>query len=219
MLKIIKRTGVCLCGSLREYAENPIIPVQNDKDSNFFLVFNNSVKIPITCCFVCGGNNSDIETKACNCNAVNKWAENENYPIEYNESSQEYYLLVQGNKKYFLYFCPVCSGYLPNSEKDKKFIDFSESEVSEVNEIKEKIENVETLDKLINILGVPDEKMTTGLKEIKKQKSFGRTPIKQTLVYNSIAESFSLIVVENEDGKIHFLSKEKFPKEKREKAD
>lgn len=202
-----RKKQICFCGSLLEYSEDLSVPIiSNKKKTKFFLLLDESKKIPMNYCFFCGGNKMgplENTIEPCDCNSVENFIAENDSTIKYDSKSEEYFLLGENNRKSFLYFCFVCGGRLPESKNDEFSLASSESEV---NEIHEKIKNAKTVDKLIKILGVPDEKVITDLAEIKKQKLLGRKPVKQTLVYNSIADTFSLIVVEDEDGKIHFLS-------------
>lgn len=197
----------CYCRSLDEYIENKSIPIEFErKRKEFSLILDKLTKVKISYCFVCGGNRRGVfenNLHDCKCGSVQTWSQVTSYPIKFDDNTHEYYLLDNKGVKYFMYFCPICGGKLPESKINDFFITPSESEV---NDISNKIKGVDDVDELIKKLGTPDEENITTIEETEKQNRLGRKTAKRTLVYNSIASTFSFIVVEDENGKISYLS-------------
>lgn len=210
-MKKLVISKACKCGILIEQVENQDSPIKKNS-SHFFLVFPNKRKEIIKFCFFCGGYELGPATEQpykCRCKILEEWSKDIVSPIRFNEKFAEYYLEEKNGSMSVFYFCPSCGGKLADSKRNDFFLTPSESEV---NKIYGKVKIAETVDEVIKILGVPDEKVITDSEEIKKQKLLGRKFVKQTLIYNFVAESFSLLIVEDEDGKIHFLPAGK-PKE------
>ena len=196
----------CECGILYETAKDKFMPLERKRGDKFILFLSSGKEEYIHFCFFCGGYKLGPLTKKtykCKCKILEKWSRNLAYPVKFDKKFEEYYLEGKDTSTHIFYFCPLCGGRLVESKRGDFFLTPSESEV---NEIHKKIKNAQTVDEIIKILGFPDEKMVTDSEEVKKQKSLGRTSLRQTLIYNSIANSFSLIVIEDEDEKIHFLS-------------
>jgi hypothetical protein len=194
---------ICKCGVIIEQSENEFVPIV-EKSNGFFLVFSDGREQNIRFCFFCGGNELGPATEQidkCNCYIVEKWLKSMVSPIKFDVQFHEYYLEGKDTSSSIFYFCPICGGRLPESKRDDFFHTPSEAEIDK---IRKKVKNATTINELIKILGVPNEKVITN-SEAEKQNSLGKKSVKQTLVYNSIADSFSLIVVEDEDEKIHFL--------------
>ena len=196
--------NVCKCGTLIESVANPSMPLLM-KDGQFLLTLSDGSEEVIQFCFFCGGYElgpATAQANKCECQALKKWSKNKIFPIKFDEELNEYHLVEEDGSTNLFYFCPVCGGMLAESRRGDFFVTPSQPAI---NDIYEKIKNIETVKELINILGIPDEKIDTNLEEAKEDGLLSRNSAKQTLIYNSIDESFSLIVLEDENKKIHFL--------------
>lgn len=191
----------CRCGALDEYVKDSLLPfVCEGRHNEINLVLSDTTKVPLSFCFFCGGNEAGPCAERiveCQCGSLPRWAEDANFPIEYNSEFDEYNVVVSEIALSF-YYCPVCGGHLPKSKRDE--ILFLEPSPEEVAALHERTVEVETLSELIKTLGKPDEvfgelKVESRLKEI-----YGQRDIKQAVRYDALAKTVFLLAQEYDDG-------------------
>ena len=189
-----------------QYAQDPSIPIEfNKEDKDILITLDESKKVKINYCFFCGGKElSQIieKNKECNCNSVIIWSKTHTFPIEYDSKYEEYNLLGYQKSRLAMYYCPICGGQLPKAKRADFFTTPSDEEM---NEITAKLKNINKLEDFIKILGPPDKESGARKGTKTDKKIYKLKDTKRTLVFNSIAITLSLIVQEDEDGKIRYF--------------
>jgi hypothetical protein len=106
-------------------------------EGKYFIRFQSEQCFEVISCWTCGGlelgdiTSEEYEIRAdCKCNKLQYFAQNENYPIEYNAEHNSYSLFVaddrsEDNLSILMLFCPFCSGKLFD-RRSENFINMME---------------------------------------------------------------------------------------------
>src|SRR6266404_1479434 len=196
---------ICKCGFISVLARDPDSLVSYNEISNTYsIALANDLSPIIAFCPLCGGRElSDTQSMPeCGCGLVLGWANEPNIPIEYDSEFNEYCLIAQDSRKTILYYCPICGGHLPKTERTSLFTTPSTEEIIEINE---RLKSVTTMDDVVRILGEPDERYGPIINDPEKKRVYGMKDVRQGLRYTSLAKTLVLTVQENEDGRIHVI--------------
>ncbi|QDT48905.1 hypothetical protein Pan258_29520 [Symmachiella dynata] len=140
-----------------------------------------------------------LKSNDCTCGLPDKWAANPEFPVEFDEMTNEYQLSCERSIAMMRY-CFFCGGRLPDSKRGELFTTPSQEEKEEVQRL---FSNAKTAEDALRMLGPPDEthewdeSATRGFENVVRWK--------QTLRYTSRWDSLILDVQEMPDGKISFV--------------
>jgi hypothetical protein len=136
-----------------------------------------------------------MKPQKCQCHAVASAADDDNCPVEYDESLNEYNIVsLDGRHRFRLYFCWFCGGELPESKRKTLF---TTPQAKEVADIKRSLDDVRTTADAVQRLGPPDVDHQTN-------ESAAEPGFRRQLVYSSRWHSLVLTIRENTDGSVSF---------------
>jgi hypothetical protein len=189
----------CKCGLLRRYANDPAVPIGLDPSKEeYFIEAVPGTHFKLSCCFFCGGDFGSEPLEPCKCNQLAEWAATENSVIKYDQSVSEYYIEYDSTRLPF-YYCPFCRGVLPESRRDRLFVEPSPDEISD---IRQKLSGMTSIAQVISAVGAPDERKQRTAEDAKDEVMYNVLPIKETLLYKSVLRTGYLCVQETVDGRI-----------------
>ena len=147
--------------------------------------------------------------KTCTCDWLKNAADDERFPIEYDEESNEFKLrcdLGEGQRGYtVMHFCPFCGGKAPDIKKERTFSRISEQEFIRLQEITRHIRSIEDA---FRILGKPElGKPEPGNPEMGEQELLEAA---HSLTYQNISETATIHITEYEQGQVRIVIQEKF---------
>jgi hypothetical protein len=132
----------------------------------------------------------------CECEAVADLASNSHCPIEFDEALNEYNILSRDGKTYYrLYYCFVCGGSLPKSNRTDLYTQPNQRETEQVKNV---LGKARTIEEALAELGEPDE--VTAAPKAEKDRSGKR--YRQFYHFTSRWKSLDLTVRERSDHSI-----------------
>src|SRR5437660_1532175 len=98
--------------------------------------------------------NANATKKPCQCGYPDKWAANPNCPVEFDQTFNEYRLILKDECSYYvLYFCFYCGGELPES---KRAAMFAQPDKGELESAYAQLEGATSVADVLHRLGKPD---------------------------------------------------------------
>lgn len=127
----------------------------------------------------------------CDCNWLQRNADNPDRPIEFDPSVNEYnivYLMPSGQGKMTIRHCPFCGGTAPQSKRDLLFAVISDIERFRLVEL---TKSLKTLSDALEALGEPDEDCEGGsvVATLEHKGQSGVTQAYRTLRYDHLSET------------------------------
>lgn len=139
----------------------------------------------------------------CKCDMPERWAKDPEFPIEFDPSMNEYYIVFGKNSgKYLISFCPKCGGKMPESKRGEYFMEPSEDEVLEMRELLQKVKDVASM-RLI--LGEPDYFSDWTAEEERPNKFYTVERFKRQYTYLSKWQSLGICIEEKDDGSLSYV--------------
>lgn len=138
----------------------------------------------------------------CTCNWLQRGANHENCPIEFDEELNEY-AMVRGGHRWCIRFCPGCGGAAPESKRDSLFKVLTETELNRVYSL---LETVKTLDDLLAKFGPPEDDFGAGSVRLWKETDKHSTISQQfrQLRYENLSETATVYVDVHPSGLVEF---------------
>jgi len=198
----------CKCGFLSHCAEDPNVPVRFEEHSrNYLLQLTPTITTKLSFCFFCGGKGTSEVSANCRCDVISSWIESPGSCIRREPKFGEIHL-VYGTNKLILYYCPACGHSLPASRRSEYFRDPSPEELARFDQL---LKNTNSIGQVVEILGQPDAIYEPRPHDEMERRIYGVKPIKQTLLFRRVAETFDVCAQEEDDGKlkVSFVKKPK----------
>jgi hypothetical protein len=137
----------------------------------------------------------------CNCRHPEEWKVNDKIPISYCKELNEYHIICEGGIELIMNYCYFCGGKLPDSLRDKLFVEIDRSEKDEVKSL---IDKIDTVEKMHEVLGEPDKIVDRDMMEDNFFVLKSRDKCVRWYVYYKRWKSLELKILENKDGTLGF---------------
>ena len=107
----------CVCGSLREFADEEGSPIRYDtKRGRYRIEISDNIVVDDAKCPLCGGQGVAVpDPRMCDCGSVESWNNAEGTTVHMPEHSGLY--MLRGRQRsdgttidYAIWYCPVCGG-------------------------------------------------------------------------------------------------------------
>lgn len=150
--------------------------------------------------------------KTCTCDWLKNAANDERFPVEYDEQDNQFKLRCQlGDEKpgyTVLYFCPFCGGRAPDLKKEKIFAQISELEFERLQDIAREIQSIEDA---FRILGEPEQEFSREeQRAILSAEEKELMDAARALTYQNVSETATIHVIEYKEGGVRIIIQEKF---------
>lgn len=150
----------------------------------------------------------------CNCNSMQRYANDPASPIKYDKDLNEYNILYD-NHHLIVYYCFFCGGNLPKSRRGELFAKTSKIELIKARRLIGKINNERDI---IEIMGPPDSKISIAdFADSDVIKNHFKRGLKSQYTYTSKWETLKVDFEIYDDGTVHPSVSGKFIGEKERK--
>jgi hypothetical protein len=136
------------------------------------------------------------EPYLCHCDRLDEAADDPNYAIVFDESTNEYQLESRdGRGHYVIFHCPSCGGRTPASRRERLFAKPSREELQR---LKELTKDIRTIEDALRILGTPEWDNPRGMTS-SKPATDGSPPVTtvhRTICYYELSDTADVCVTE-----------------------
>ena len=144
----------------------------------------------------------------CKCDWLQETTENPEFPIKFDENTNEYSISTESGGNLLISFCPFCGGKAPKSKRDQLFEIITSEEQARLMSITRKINTVE---EAFEVLGEPDFETSNGI-GVTEPEIHGKprqTRFYRTLAYHQLSDQaiVELVVYPEEGVRIGLIPK------------
>jgi hypothetical protein len=124
--------------------------------------------------------------KICDCGVLESASKEPDHPIRWDERMNEYYIAHGGGGRMMVYFCPICGGSVPESQRSSFFAHVTAQEETRIFEL---FRGVRTVADVIAKFGPADKELefASGVRSSGRDGKPERGEMSRGLLYNSLS--------------------------------